>query len=67
MKSPWVSTDLLLTLKDGMPPGARGLAWSETDRAWTFPEDYPEEVRRLATPLGPARRDDPEQDPHPQP
>ncbi|MBW1852451.1 MAG: alpha/beta hydrolase [Deltaproteobacteria bacterium] len=47
IKSPWVSTDLLLTLKFGLKPGKRGLSWGEVDAAWNFPNNYPQMVRQI--------------------
>ena len=41
IKSPWVSTDLLLTLKNGAKPQKRGLSWQEANAVWYFPENYP--------------------------
>jgi hypothetical protein len=44
VKSPWVSTDLLQTLKYGAAPSQRGLRWNEVDAVWDFPENYPQMV-----------------------
>ena len=47
VKNPWVSTDLLLTLKLGLDPFKRGLRYSEVDAAWVFPESYPQKIIRV--------------------
>jgi esterase/lipase superfamily enzyme len=47
IKSPWVSTDLLLTLKYSAKPQERGLLWSEAEAAWNFPDNYPQVVRQV--------------------
>lgn len=47
IKSPWVSTDLLLTLKHGSGPLKRGLRWNEVDAVWVFPESYPQRIRQV--------------------
>ena len=46
IKSPWVSTDVLLTLKYGPPPSERGLIQQADKLAWEFPKNYPETMRR---------------------
>ena len=45
IKSPWVSTDILLALKYGTPPQERGLIRPKDDFAWEFPKNYPETIR----------------------
>ena len=45
IKSPWVSTDILLTLKFGSPPLQRGLSMTADGLAWEFPTNYPEQVK----------------------
>ena len=47
IKSPWVSSDLLLTLKHGSHPLKRGLRYSEVDAAWFFPESYSQKIRQV--------------------
>jgi len=47
VKSPWVSTDLLLTLKHGSGPSKRGLRWNDVDAVWVFPESYPQKIRQI--------------------
>jgi len=50
IKSPWVSTDVLLTLKYSSPPSQRGLIQQTDNIAWEFPEDYPERIRQAIQP-----------------
>ena len=38
--SPWVSSDILMTLLYDLPPADRGLAWSDSLPIWMFPDDY---------------------------
>lgn len=45
--NPWVSTDALLFLVFGLPPGERGLVLSEDGTRWVFPPDYPDRLRRV--------------------
>lgn len=47
IKSPWVSTDLLFTLKHGIKPQERGLIWNEAEAAWSFPGNYPQVFRQV--------------------
>jgi esterase/lipase superfamily enzyme len=44
-KSPWVSSDMLVALRFGLDPKARGLARVDGSPMWHFPPDY---VERLA-------------------
>lgn len=46
-KSPWVSSDLLLSLLSDLSPGERGLVREEGDFTWTFPPDYVERLEAL--------------------
>jgi len=39
-RSPWVSSDVLITLKFNTEPSKRGLIRSEDSRIWKFPSDY---------------------------
>jgi pimeloyl-ACP methyl ester carboxylesterase len=43
--SPWVSSDILMTLLYDLPPDERGLVWSDDLPVWTFPDDYLEQLR----------------------
>jgi len=38
--SPWVSSDILMTLRYGLLPGDRGLVRTREDPIWRFPPDY---------------------------
>ncbi len=53
IKSPWVSSDLLLTLKYGATPQERGLVWNEEEKGWNFPGSYPQEMERIADRIHP--------------
>ncbi len=46
--SPWVSGDILMALRYGLPPEQRGLVLDENLPVWTFPPDY---LQRLRTAL----------------
>jgi len=46
--SPWVSSDILMTLMYDLDPAERGLVRSAVDPEWRFPEDY---ITRLRTTL----------------
>lgn len=43
--SPWVSSDILMTLLYNLPPDERGLVWSDEMPIWTFPDNYVELLR----------------------
>lgn len=45
VKSPWVSTDLLLLLNRKAAPRERGLVQNSQSTVWAFPETYPVEMR----------------------
>jgi len=47
IKSPWVSTDILLNLKHGLNPSQRGLSRSQDGIVWEFPDTYPEKIKNL--------------------
>lgn len=47
-QSPWVSSDVLMTLRYGLGPAARGLEQHEDSPIWRFPADY---VTRSGTAL----------------
>ncbi len=47
-RSPWASSDILITLAYGLSPTDRGLVRAEGSPIWTFPSDY---VKRLQTAL----------------
>ncbi len=50
IKSPWVSTDLLLTIKHGASPRERGLSKQNDGLIWKFPQNYPVAVHQAMTP-----------------
>ncbi|MBN7798068.1 alpha/beta hydrolase [Parahaliea mediterranea] len=51
-KSPWVSSDILMTLRFDLAPGTRGLEQRDTSPFWRFPADY---HQRFETALDAAR------------
>lgn len=46
-RSPWVSTDILLTLALDLPPDQRCLVRDPDSPVWNFPDDYRESVSEL--------------------
>ncbi len=48
IKSPWVSADLLLSLRSGAAPEGRGLVLKPDSLVWEFPDAYPEVVENVA-------------------
>ena len=46
-RSPWVSNDLIATLRSGAAPSRRGLVRDSGKLVWTFPEDYPARSKSL--------------------
>ncbi len=46
-ESPWVSSDVLITLKYDLPPEERGLVRHAPSPFWTFPPDYVQRLRLL--------------------
>jgi esterase/lipase superfamily enzyme len=55
-KSPWVSSDLLMMLRFGLGPEARGLVRSDNPVMWRFPDDY---IERLSISVSMARPPEP--------
>ena len=49
--SPWVTSDILMTLKFGFGPAERGLVQEEDDPVWKFPPDYVDHLRQTVAPL----------------
>lgn len=45
-KSPWASSDILISLMYGFRPSERGLVQADDSNIWTFPQDYIERLRR---------------------
>ena len=52
--SPWVSSDILMTLMYNLSPGKRGLVRYEGHHLWDFPEDYVERLRQSLADANPA-------------
>ena len=48
IKSPWVSTDILLTLKYGLGVSERGLTKRKGTNVWNFDSEYPLKLIRLS-------------------
>ncbi|MGR8946517.1 MAG: alpha/beta hydrolase [Gammaproteobacteria bacterium] len=55
-KSPWVSSDILMTLRYGLSPGERGLSRSDESPIWRFPEDYVERFEAALQAVNPRFR-----------
>jgi len=49
IKSPWVSSDILMLLKDDTHPDKRGLTRREDDIQWEFPSNYKERLHHSIT------------------
>lgn len=52
--SPWVSSDILMTLMYNLSPEERGLIMREDIPLWDFPEDYVERLREALAKANPA-------------
>jgi len=52
-KSPWVSSDILTTLRYDLAPADRGLVLSEELPIWTFPADYIDKLRGVLIKVNP--------------
>ncbi len=52
-KSPWVSSDILTTLRYDLAPADRGLALSEELPIWTFPAYYIDKLRGVFIEVNP--------------
>ena len=46
-KSPWVSADVLMTIRHGYPPAERGLVRIEESPIWRFPDDYISRIEKM--------------------
>ena len=53
-KSPWASSDLLMTLRYDLSPAARGLVRDENSPAWNFPPDYITRLREAIVKANPS-------------
>jgi len=51
--SPWVSSDILMTLRYGLLPGERGLVRTSDDPIWRFPPDYISKLRETVIRVSP--------------
>jgi esterase/lipase superfamily enzyme len=56
-RSPWVASDVLLTLGHGLGPDERGLARGDDTPIWSFPPDYVERLQGLLPQLIPGYLD----------
>lgn len=56
-QSPWVSTDVLMTLRYGLAPAHRGLEQRAPSPIWRFPADYLERSARALRQANPALAD----------
>ena len=52
-RSPWASSDILVTLAYDLPPAKRGLVLEENVPVWKFPEDYIEQLRAALIKINP--------------
>ena len=52
-RSPWASSDILITLAYGLGPAERGLVQGENLPIWTFPADYIERLRTAIIKVNP--------------
>ena len=52
--SPWVSSDILMTLLYDLEPADRGLVWSDSLPLWTFPNDYTKRMLEALASSNPA-------------
>ena len=46
-KSPWISSDILMTLAYSQDPGKRGLVLSPESPTWVFPPDYSQRLKNI--------------------
>jgi esterase/lipase superfamily enzyme len=53
-ESPWVSSDLLMTVLYDLDPSERGLVLKPNSPVWTFPDDYIDRLRRSLVNENPA-------------
>ncbi|MGH1472518.1 MAG: alpha/beta hydrolase [Cellvibrionaceae bacterium] len=47
IKSPWVSSDIILSLTQNKAPNERGLVRQKDNIQWEFPENYKDELRTI--------------------
>jgi hypothetical protein len=46
--SPWISSDVMMSLKYGLAPAGRGLIREKDDPVWKFPPYYVEDLKKTA-------------------
>ena len=56
-KSPWASSDILMTLRYDLLPADRGLVRRENNPIWTFPPDYIMRLRAAIVKANPVLKD----------
>ena len=56
-KSPWASSDMLMTLRYGLGPEERGLVRARGVPVWTFPPDYIDRLRAAIMKANPALKE----------
>ncbi|WP_455222090.1 alpha/beta hydrolase [Kaarinaea lacus] len=56
-KSPWASSDILMTLRYDLLPDKRGLVRSGNSPIWTFPQDYITRLRNAIVKVNPVLED----------
>ena len=56
-KSPWASSDVLMTLSTDLDPAERGLVKDEDSSIWTFPPDYVKRLRMALEGIPPEPQD----------
>jgi len=49
--NPWVSSDLMVIMRTGLPAGQRGLVEGDRSRVWYLPADYPDRLAALVAGL----------------
>jgi len=52
-KSPWASSDILMTLRHNLSPAERGLIRTEDNPVWSFPADYISRLRKAIAKANP--------------
>lgn len=53
-ESPWVSSDMLMTILYDLDPSEHGLVLEPNSPVWTFPDDYIDRLRRSLVEENPA-------------
>lgn len=47
-RHPWISSDIIFTMRTNLPPSRRGLSPAELEGIWYLSTDYPEKIRKAA-------------------